>query len=289
MLPSIRHRLLIGAAIAIGALGWLLVAEMLRPADGSPGLTLMGSRMGLIMALAVVAAAGLPAAALGVFTSAAGNPLSGVFAVSAALAGLAAAGGSMEGWVRGASLPRDFGWLIVECFVWQAGLVVMLAMIQHFRSPLRTRWPALAFQDHLGVDIRIQIPELHAIGAGTVSALFAAVLCYFLIRNADEGQVIGALTIAFGVGGLAGQTVFPQSNPAGILLSPFVVAAVSYGYVLLRFADRHEVLTAWYDQSLPGMAKALPIHYASAAVAGCTIGMGIAQCLDHSRAQEGLA
>jgi hypothetical protein len=53
------------------------------------------------------------------------------------------------------------------------------------------------------------------------------------------------------------------------------------------------VLSAWYSMSdawtqgqrLLGPAVCLPIHYASAAVMGCTIGIGIAQGMDAARAQ----
>ena len=51
-----------------------------------------------------------------------------------------------------------------------------------------------------------------------------------------------------------------------------------------------EALAAWYNQipaagsalhRLPGLARALPIHYASAAVCGCTLCVGFAQALLH--------
>lgn len=67
----------------------------------------------------------------------------------------------------------------------------------------------------------------------------------------------------------------------------------AYGYVLFSFNSHDEVLAAWFTQTssaaagarMPGPAMALPIHYASAALAGCAIGVGMAQAFDAARVQ----
>ena len=277
MLPSIRQRLIISTAVVLGAVCWLWVAWALQAADGSSGLALTSARVGLVGATVIVLLAGLPAMGVGLITSATGHPMSGIFAVSAALSMLAATGGSMEGWLRQAALPSDYGWLAIETLIWQAGMILMLTVIQRLRSPIRTRWPALAFRDHLGVDVHIRFPTVQTLLAGFVSAGVASVMGYFLILNASSGQVICGLIIAFLIGSLIGQTAFPQTNPVGVLSSPFLVAVVFYVYVIIRFDDGDQLLGAWYTQSLPGLALALPVHYASAGLMGCALGLGLAQ------------
>ena len=282
MLPSIRHRLIIGTAVVMGACCWLLVAGLLTTADGSSGLALTSTRVGWVVAVGLVAVAGIPVMALGLLTSVTGHPVAGIFAVATALAVLAGVGGSTEGWLRRAAVPGGYGWLIFESLLWQAGMVFMLTLIQRLRSPLRTRWPALAFQDHLGVDTHLWLPTTQALLAGALCAAVSGVACYFLLLNTSSGQVLCGLTIAFMLGGLIAYTAFPQVNLVGILSSPFIVAIGAYLYVLMRYDDTDSFLRAWFDQSLPGLALALPIHYASAGLAGCTLGVGLAENFNDS-------
>ena len=290
MFPRMRQRLLIGAAIVLGALCLLLVRGRLRAADGSPGLTLMEDGIARsLQSVLLIAAAGLPAMALGLVTSATGNPLSGVFAVAAALGVLAWCGGPIDGFLQRSAgrdgLPDAYGLLLVEVLVWQVAVLLMLMLIQHLRSPLRARWPALAFDDHLGVDTHIRLPQLQALGGGLVCAVVSGIVAWICIRSSDSGQVVWSLLIAFMIGGMVGQMSFPHNNPAGILFSPALVAMVAYGAVLLRYQGSDEVLQAWFNLNLglrnadriPGPALALPIHYVSAGLAGCALGVGWAQ------------
>lgn len=279
MLPSMRQRLIIAAAIAVGVLGWLWVRPLLLPADGTDGLSLFAARAGLPMAVALVLVAGIPALVVGVVASATGNLLSGVFAAAAALCVLAGSTGPIDDWMWRAQLPQGYRGFIFEALIWQGLWAVMLAVIGFFRSPLRTRWPALAFTDHLGVDTRIRLPQVQALMAGLVSAVIGGVAAWLLVRSSDPGQVIGGLVIAFAVGGMLGHVVFPQTNPVGILLSPTLVAIASYGYVLTQFNSHEAVLQAWYTRTLFGPALAMPIYFASAGVAGCALGVGLAQAL----------
>ena len=157
------------------------------------------------------------------------------------------------------------------------------------RSPLRqphvvgigANGVGVSFDDHLGVDTHLRFPQTQALLAGATTPLTAGVLCYLLLRNTDPGQIVCALLVSFTVGGLAGHLIFPQTNPIGILFSPAVVAVVGYTWVMLRFGQTDAVVSAWHRGQLPGMALALPVHYASAAIAGCAIGVGWAQGIIH--------
>lgn len=279
MLPSMRQRLVIGGAVVVGALGWLATLGSLRAADGSTGLSLASSPMGFARSTLLVLAAGLPAVALGLVSAATGHPLAGVFAVAISLVALAAAGGPIDGWIYRSSVPADYKLLLLETFVWQLGVCVLLMVIQRLRSPLRSRLPVLATHDHLGVDMSLRFPQAQAIASGLVSALVAALVGNFLLRSTSNGQVIGALLVAFTAGGVAGQLTFYHSNPVGILMSPALVAAAGYGYVIFSFNSEQAFLRAWYEQRVLGIALVLPIFYASAALAGSCMGVGIAQSL----------
>ncbi len=279
MFPRVRIRLLLAVAIVVGAASLYATHTALRSHTGASGLTLIQARSGFVVAALLVALAGLPVAGLGTLTSAVGNPLAGPFAVGTSLLVLAWAGGPIDGWMRTAGPPGSFGALMIELLIWQLGVVLMLTLVQQLRSPLRSCWPALAFDDHLGVDTHIRLPGSQALGAGLVCAIVAGVLCHLLIRSSDINQVLASLLLAFAVGGMAGHMVFPQSNPAAILLSPAIVAAAGYALVLTGYTNHTQVLTAWHAGKISGLALALPVHYASAGLAGAALGVGWAQGL----------
>lgn len=285
MLPRAQHRFVITATLMIGAVLWSSVLGLLVSPDGSSGLSLLSAQIGVVGGVLAVAVAGLGVLGLGLIASAMGNPLGGVFAVSGSLCLLAAKGGPIDGWMMRSDLPHDYSGLMVEMLIWQVGVVVMLVAIQWLRSPVRAMWPALAYDDHLGVDIHIRFPQIQAWGAGVVCAVCATGVALLAVRTSDVGQVLGALFFSFAVGGVAAGLIFPRINPAGVLFGPALVALTAYAYMWLAFHHTEDVLAAWYRQQLPGVALALPVHYASAGVAGCASGLGLAQVIEASKLQ----
>lgn len=285
MMPVMRQRWLIAVGVLIGSLCWLGVGGYLHAADGSSGISLWSSRVGLIPAILLTAAAGVPVLLIGLLCSASGHPLSGVFAVGASLIALAVSGGPIDGWMYRVSLPGAYGFLLLEMLLWQAGVVVMFMVIQRLRSPLRTRWPALAFSDHLGVDTELGLPELKALAAGGICATVGGTVAWVMVRNTDGGQVLGSLMLAFGLGGMLAQLIVPHNNPVGILCGPALVGAVAYAYVLINYTQPAEVIRAWHHDEIPGIALVLPIHYMSAAVAGSALGVGMAQGFEAAKSK----
>ncbi len=294
MFPSLRHRVLIAVSVVLGALIWLWARGVLQAADGGSGYTIVGAQAGPIVATVVVALLGVPVVALGLFVSTTGHPLSGIFTVAAALAILAGTGGSIDGWlirhVEADALPAAYTGLIGEVLLWQIGVVIMLTVIARLRSPLRTRYPALAYDDHLGVDVHIRLPQMQAVVAGVASAVIAGFFAYHLIRSTDAGQVMWSLILAFTAGGCLAHLTFPHSNPVGILLSPALVAIAAYTWIMLGtpFHSSDGVLelafNLRYRVPLPaGLAFALPIHYVAAGTVGTTLGIGLAHAFEASK------
>lgn len=291
MLPTLRQRLLILVAILAGGACWIGVGPMLRASDGGSGLSLLGAHSGPVMALLAILLAGLPALGLGLLVAATGHPLAGLFASSMALLMLAVWGGPIDGWMYRATLPDDYLTLAGETLLWFIGVLLMVAVIARLRAPLRARVPALAFNDHLGLDTELRlVPCSQSLGAGLVCTIIAALLGHMLLRNSVSGQVVGSLLVAFTVGAMVAQMNFGQANPLGLLLSPALVAVLAYGYVALRYPDADQVFAGWFSatsstaaQHLTGLALALPIHYASAGVAGVTLGVGLAHSFETTR------
>jgi hypothetical protein len=282
MTPPLRQRLLIAISAILGGMVWLLAQEALTPPNGSTGLTLWDAQVGLARAVAIAMLASLPAVLIALICSATGNPLTGIFAVAAALMILAGAGGPIDGLLWRASLPGVYGGLMLEIILWFAALAAFMFTIQRLRPRLR-RLPGLALwaRQPGNDDIHLTQWNLPTALAGLISTLAGGLLCVALIQSTASGQVIGSMLLAFAAGALIAHMTIPKANPIGILLSPALVALLGYGYMLIeaQFVSTASVLEAWYAGELPGVALALPIHYASAAVAGCTLGLGVAQAL----------
>lgn len=116
-----------------------------------------------------------------------------------------------------------------------------------------------------------------------ISAAVGGFVSFFLLPNGNVGQVFGALTVAFTIGGLVARAAMPRAHHLGLMMSPTLVALAAYAYASSSYASSDALLAAWYAQKLPGMALVLPIYYASVAVAAVAVGVGIAQSFDSSR------
>ncbi|MEX0774490.1 MAG: hypothetical protein WD042_02125 [Phycisphaeraceae bacterium] len=274
MFPAPIQRVLIVLGVIVGGAALLLIAAPLRPMDGSSGLTLLSARVGVAGACGLLALAALPAVVFALITSARGNPVAGPFIMGLALAFLASAGGSSIGWLWRAALPGDYRLLIIETLVWFTALLLLIVAMQTARVYSGTRWPTLLSPHHPGSRAQFRLPKLEALLAALVCAVIGGGLSHIMIASAQTGQIIGSLLVAFTIAALVTQLIFPHlTNPATMLFSPMIVALVGYAY-MLTIKSSNDVLEALNHGRLTGLALALPIHYASAAVAGCALGIG---------------
>jgi hypothetical protein len=279
MFPHMKQRLLIAVATLVAGMAWLAVAQPLRAADGSSGIALVSSQSGVFLAVALMTLVVIPVLGLGLVASAGANPLSGLFVWGAALSFLAVYGGDAGGWLRryDANVPSDFWYLIPEVIAWHLGVGAMIVLVHRYRDRLRERWPGLITKMHLGKDISMNWPDLAAWRAGLLCIVVGGVLCHLDNRTFGTSQVMLSLALAFGIAAFNAHFFFPQKNPVIILLAPLVVAVVGYAWVALGHSSESDFLAAMYSQRLTGLGQALPIHYASAGIVGCAMGLGAAQ------------
>jgi len=283
MLPRLQHRLLIGSALVIGGLSLLYARGALTAADGSNGLSLIDARVGLFVAVLILLAAGLPAIFGALLCSATGNSMAGAFCLSSSLLILASMGGPIDGFFQRAHLPQDYTRLAIEAGVWLVLLAVVLMIVDRLRVRVRPKLSKITSKQHLGATTRLGVPDFRSILAGLVTAAFGAFLCNLLIQASDSGQVNGALILGFTLAAIAGQMAVPQRNPLMILVSPLIVAAGAYLWVAYSYHSTDALLVHYYRHDLLNLALGLPIQYASAGVAGCAMGIGMAQSLEYVR------
>ncbi len=283
MLPPLKHRLVIGIVLVAGALCWLLARGALMPADGSMGVSLLDARAGLVPGLFILILAGLPAIIAGLIAASTGNPLAGAFTISFSLLPLAAMGGSIEGWLRRAELPGGYKSLAFEAVIWLVLWAGVLVMVDLLRVRVRPTMNVIAVKHHQGAKMKLGLPGGMPIVAGLLTAAAGAFLSNILIRSSDAGQVNCSLILGFGTAALIAQMSVPQRNPLLILLSPMLCAAAAYLYIGSAYTVTDDLVSDLYSRGILNLALALPIHYASAGVAGCALGVGLAQTLDHVR------
>jgi len=283
MLPSLKQRIIIVAAIAVGAWCWLTVEPSLLRPDMGPGISLLFSRAGWFAGLFYLVAAGLPAIFLGMVASGAAHPLAGVFSISFALAILATAGGAIDGLLWQADGSGVYLLLALEAVIWAALLAGVLVAVARSRLWIRRRFPRLTTDRHFGTATKLRLPGVDAMLSGLVCATVSGLIVWIGLKATDAGQVFGTLTLGFALGALLAHQFFAHANPTAMLLSPCLVAVVAYLYAWNHYPAYDAMMLALNTGDLPALARALPIHYASAGVAGCVLGVTLAQAIEHAR------
>lgn len=287
MLPSIRQRIIFIIAL-IPAIGtWLTVAGVLRSIDQTSGFSLFSSGSGTLQALICLILASVVVLLVASVPTITGTLLSGALAFSCSLCVLAGVGGTIDGWMRRSQLPADYGYLMIELIMWLGIEILCLAGIQAAASKVKKQYPKIATKP-LFEPFYFSKPRSQTFMMTLLMALVSGLLSAIFIQSTDVGQIIGAVTLSFMIGGAISQSVFTKNqNLLPAVGAPCLVGLVTYTYVLIQFSAKHQVLAAWYNLDgqvgsiahLAGPALVLPIYYASAGLAGGVIGLAVGQTL----------
>ncbi|MEX0885427.1 MAG: hypothetical protein WD009_03210 [Phycisphaeraceae bacterium] len=275
-MPSPFHqRVLVLLLALVAGLIWSLAAGPLEAVDAAPGISLFSARVGFVGGVAVLLLAGLPALGLAWLAGAMTRSLrSAAFVLGTALAFPAGHGGSMDGWFWRASLPGSYILLMLEIILLFAGIVVATMLIARTASG----------RDRLSAG---RAPAGAQAAGVAICVVVAALLASVLIQSREVSQVLVGLGLAFAVGAGVAQSVVPAARTLPLLLAPLVLGLVAYIYSLVSFPDHDGLLAAVYTSAIWGPALALPIHYASAGLAGCALGLGIARAAQASAITAG--
>lgn len=272
-----KQRLLVCAAMAVGALVLLGALPAVVSSDETPGITLGSATAGATGGAIAVLLGALPAIGLAVLCGSMGTPLAAPFVLASALLVLAAWGGSGIGFLWRSSGPGDYVGLIVELLFWFALLAAVSWITMRVRLPLRRRLPWLASEPRRERNLLRGFVEPQSLLAGAVCAAAGGFASYLLVQSWETGQTLGGLVCGFALGAIAAQAAVGNASPGPIVLgAPMLVAIV--GYLSGLTLESHDAMLAQaYRGELVGLAWSLPIHYASAGVLGTVIGIGIEQ------------
>jgi len=291
------------AAIVLSTLCWLPVLDFLRAADGSSGLSLMDARVGVFWACGLLFLAGLPALLTGLYVSASGNPLSGVYTIGFSLMILSGLGGSMTGLIArqaerlngepsGGSI---FMQLEIEMVIWALAWCLMMFLVRKYRVWIRNNLVPSRLKTNFAKDVPIEEEDtprfaiqIRPAMAGLLCAAIAWVLCRFIMQTPNTGQVIGTILLSFTIAGLTARLALPTGNVVFLLLSPLLVGFASYALaaVLHGSASADDLILLWQRGQIVGPMYAMPIHWASTGLIGVSVGIGMAQAIDRVRVAE---
>jgi len=175
--------------------------------------------------------------------------------------------------------------LAAEMGVGVAVLWLLLVGVQGLRTWWMKRVPSRLRGRHLGGEVHLWKIDGKALIAGLITAAVGAVLTAGLVRSDDPQQVSGGLILGFAMAALIGHAVAPNHRPLATLIAPAVVGGIGYAWAgfSLSSAEPGAVLAALYARALPGLALGLPLHYLTAGVLGCAIGIGMGQVLERAK------
>ena len=267
MLTTPRHRAVLTVSLLLcGALLWPLPV-LLRPFDGSSGLTLWSAGSGgMILAWGLI----LLAAAVGGVATALAHPMTGLVSLSGALTLAAARGGSGSGWLDRSALPGGFGWLAIEMVLWLLlGVGCIALMVKMAR-----RWGPQTDDSTL---VRPQVSDLPAIG---IVLAVGGALSWWLLRSHDGGQVIGGLLVGFAIAGVVARATRPEGSVTALLAAPALAATLVYLWVSVKMPGDEATRLAVFNMNgaaaqrprLAGLALALPMQVISAGSLGVLLG-----------------
>ncbi|MEM6334360.1 MAG: hypothetical protein AAF823_13570 [Planctomycetota bacterium] len=275
MVPSWRQRWIVVVGIFAGALAWWQAGGWLSATDGTPGYVLADAAVGWPAATAAIGLLGVVALGLGGVAAATGQPLSGAIVIATSLTALALRGGSSMGFFWRHDLPDGYGVLLVEAFLWLAGLLAGVIGLQRIRDKLRPL-PDPPEASLKAVSVSTCLCALAATTAGIALSLL-------LVRTTEPVQIVGGLLLSYLIAGGVCYLFSPYANPVGAIASPLIGGIAVYAWMLTSDRTHDDLLAAAYAEALPGLAVALPIHLASAGALGAALGVGLAQGIDEAR------
>jgi len=275
------------AVIVVGTMAWMTVFGQLQAIDGSQGVSLVDARVGMWRAGLVLFLLGVPAILGGLYVSAAGNPMSGLFTTAFCLLILAGRGGAIEGVMhRQASGGGLYVQLGMELALWALAWCFLMFVIRKFRDTVRGRWVPVRLMTPFSEELTEEetpkfVVAFKPVMAGILCGALGWLGCTYLIQSPSSGQVIGAILLAFTVAGVVARLIIPTGNVVFLILSPLIAGFIAYGQMALTHGGitGTDLIALFQKGELPGPALALPIHWASAGLVGVTTGIGIAQAL----------
>jgi hypothetical protein len=245
-----------------------------------------------------------------------GNPLAAVFAVAAALAFPAVAGGSIDATLRSAGSARVYLLLAAEAVVWGGFVAAVAAACLKLSRRLADHAPprveplprgadgkptaqatsanpAMPPEDAAGAVLglggavvqavaektRLAAPLVQLLLGAVVTALVGGLLAGLIVRSIDPWQVVWGLVIAFTLAGLIAHQLFPAPSPVAILVGPLLAAAACYALQAVLGGSGDAFRAAYFEGRLLAPALALPVYYASAGVVGASLGIGWSQVI----------
>ncbi len=251
MLPGSTQRIIITVAAILVGLAFLWVGRSAEAADGSyaGSLLMAASPIIAIAAFAIVITVAIVPALI---ASATGNPLSGIFVLSAGLV-FAASVARVDNWMRHVDLPGGYLWSAVELALWALPMVIIVQAVGRWRDRLRSALPqSMQLAHHASPPIG-KLPKDNVLLATLSITLVLVVVGALFLQPLSWKPFMLALGVALGIqliiSFVASLVVKPDGEkkiPFTAMLGGVVCTAVGAGVLLLllRSVQTPQVIAA---------------------------------------------
>jgi hypothetical protein len=268
--PTVRLAFYAACVASAVLFGWVF-AGWLGPADPLSSVAFVNHAHPWLMAL-LIAAISLPIAGVTSYGLGAVRPYAGVVAVAVGWATLRVRFAGMQTFVfdwaplasgeAGRRLPFMVLWL--ETLGW---IAVSLAIVMFCRLIERRR---AATNPSPPVSVGGWWELRRTVLCAAVAIIVICIAGGPVIEHAEAGQALFVIALGFFLGGLVGLGIKPPTDPAWCLLAVPIVPLIGYGLAWYR-PGLGMPFSALADPLPNPLAKALPIDYLAAGMAGCVL------------------
>jgi hypothetical protein len=268
-----RNVIMLAGMVACGFVCVLAATFFVSPrGDAGPTMISAQSPIAALLALVVcIALASIIAGLVGRFV----NSVVGMFVLGA---GLFVLDGRLDtirvfAFMNGGTHPRAaLAALAIETLLVAAIALGATLMVFGIGGKLRDVLP----------DESDELPRTFASAEAMKSAAAGAITLiavYFLAQSPMKGQVIGAVVVGGMIAGLAARLISPHVQPVLIFCSPIVFGSI--GYLIAMVMMKGPLDAAYVADTLPALARPVPLDYAAGSLMGVAIGLGWARSFLH--------
>ncbi len=177
----------------------------------------------------------------------------------------------LDTWLKSIVQPDQsvFFELAAESIIWQAGVVLIFIFAADVPKPWTPHVRSAVNLDSLLLtQVRFNRWTSRTWASAGVGLVVFLICSWALVRAPGPAQAIWGSALAAFIAAIVARVNFPSRNPLPLFFIPGLIGPIVYLYTGLSINGEAHLLTAWYGNTLPGLANALPCHLATGSLLG---------------------
>jgi hypothetical protein len=276
---------IIGLAITLAG-AWVLAWGLGGTGYQSIPSLFAGSSLALSF-LVLIAGLALLGAGAWVINKGHNETYAGSMAAAASLALVLLQKPGLDTWLKSIVRPDHtvFFRLAFESLLWQAGVILIFILAADAPKPWSPHVRSAVNMANFGIldvtQVRLNRWTSRTWASAGLALVVFLICSWSLVRAPGPAQAIWGSALAAFIASTIARVNFPSRNPLPLFFIPALIGPIVYLYAGLSITGESSLLSAWYTNSLPGLANALPAHLAAGSLMGFLAG-----CLLVNKANE---